>query len=611
MPHVFNIIRFDGSVCPTYFSINSSGYILVKNESLLDREAITDLNNNKLRCIVQYFNSTDLLENVDIEILDLNDQVPGFLGFTQPFRINLTESITTGSLITTFRPTDNDNGLNGTTRINITAGNEGGYFELRVPATSTEITEIRDLFIVEDLNYNDIPGGMFNLSVEIRDMGNPSNSFVQTVLIFISNEQDEAPEFVLSTYTLNVREDHMLGPDHIFGSVTATGSLNIKYKIKNDNSYVGIVSQTGDLYLKIAVLPRTITLSVTAINTLTQEDTTVVVMVIITEVINEVVHFRCALNPITRRLCPQNELNGTTFTVPEDIASRSLVLLEAETEASLLHVNLALDPPDAPLILRGSFPIYTIFNNGSLDREQSQSITVKLRNADNHAQVYLMIRFLVTDVNDNPPVFASHSYSTVAFEGSPVGRQLGQVEATDADVGESGSVSYSIAAVDKEVASSWFTIAPDTGIIRINSTAADYAVVEGSVTLNVTATDNGTEPLSSSVSVTISTVLATSFSLNSYLEFFFSQAVNLLDKTSQDVYLEVLPQEDSGMLLYQQDLSGNIFSVSYQGEVVLVQLGGVVKNQTVDVARDWVGIHLQMTHQQVRHHLAVDCICYK
>ena len=582
-----------------YFNIDSSGYISVKNESLLDREAMRGLEDNQLRCGLSSSDSGIGIININIEIVDVNDQVPHFLGFTQPFRINLSETINTGSLIEIFRPTDNDHGLNGMTEFNIIAGNDEDYFELRVPETSN-LTEVRDLFIVRKLDYDAVPGGMFNLSVLIRDLGSPPNSFLQTILIYVINEQDERPQFALSTYTFNVREDRMLGPGHMFGNVTATGSDNIKYEIKGGNGYVGIGNLTGDLYLKAAPpLGRVITFSVAAINTLTLEQSSTIVMVEISAVFNEALHFECYLSNIESS-CPTGDINGTIFRVLENTDSTALVFLNAMAEADTLDLNLSLDPLNAPLTLTHvDGLLFSIKRNGLLDREQFQNITVMIRNAGNHAQVYAVIQFLVTDVNDNPPIFAARSYDTVVFEGSPAGRQLLQVDASDADIGENGSISYSIMAVDKEVAISWFAIAPDTGVITLNSATADFATVDGSVTLNVTATDNGTEPLSNSVSVTVSTVLSTSFSVNSYLEFLFGETANLLAKPSQDVYLEVLPQQDSGLLLYQQDLSGNIFSVSYRGGVVVAQLGGVVKNQTVDVVKDWVGIHVQTAHQQV------------
>ena len=610
---------FGNDVCNTYFDINSdSGVISVKNQTLLDREAILGyLQNNMLPCFVGY-NSGGSQETpqINIEILDLNDETPSFSGLSQPYQKNQTENISPGSLILTLQPVDNDNGVNGTTMFSITGGNTS-YFEIRVPEMETEnSTTRRDLFVVRELDYDEVPGGVVHLTVTITDAGEPPLEFVQTILIAVINLQDEIPTFETTSYYFNVSEDHPVGSNYPFSRVlagTAQGGKDIEYYMSHTDytDIVGVDNLTGGLYLRSRVdfedtTMRMITFTVIARNINTRGDRQATVNVVVLDVANEPLYFKCENSYISPSSCP-TKLNGTEFSFEENQQISSLLILREVNKNSMFSVNFSTYPEDAPLKhfkLPGQpLIVISLASGKTLDRENFPVITVILRSRMNEApfiQSITIFHIRVLDRNDNKPEFVSKAYEGVVFEGSPIGRKVLQVEATDADNGENGTVSYSITSVDKEEAESWFEIAPDTGIISVSSTDADYGEVNGSVTLNVTARDSGTESLSSSVPVTIRTVLSTAFSLNSYQQY-SSHSINLLTSASQDIYLEFLPKHD-GLLLFQQDPSGDAFSISYQGGVVVVRFGEDSKNATVsETSKDvWMAIHVQKMQQQVR-----------
>ena len=76
---------------------------------------------------------------------------------------------------------------------------------------------------------------------------------------------------------------------------------------------------------------------------------------------------------------------------------------------------------------------------------------------------FCTFRVHIGDKNDNPPVFDFPSYTTSIEEGSPIGKRVLQVYATDKDAGENGQVSYFL----KEDPSGFFSINPHSGWISV------------------------------------------------------------------------------------------------------------------------------------------------
>lgn len=74
------------------------------------------------------------------------------------------------------------------------------------------------------------------------------------------------------------------------------------------------------------------------------------------------------------------------------------------------------------------------------------------------AQTYVHIE--IEDVNDNPPVFSPEEYTVSISSHAPPGTELGNVMATDRDVGRFGRISYYIHPGD---VSDLFTLDKQTG----------------------------------------------------------------------------------------------------------------------------------------------------
>ncbi|XP_061901630.1 cadherin-related family member 2 isoform X1 [Entelurus aequoreus] len=142
-------------------------------------------------------------------------------------------------------------------------------------------------------------------------------------------------------------------------------------------------------------------------------------------------------------------------------------------------------------------------NQTLLDREVRSlySATLQAKDTDDKPGTALL-EFILTDINDQPPVINREYYQEFVEEGTQLTLQ---VEATDAD--ERGTVNSEITyAILPSKYSEYFIMDPDTGELRnqveLDREALD-AELNGKIELNVTATDKGRPPLSTMVSVII------------------------------------------------------------------------------------------------------------
>ncbi|XP_031413852.1 protocadherin beta-15-like [Clupea harengus] len=150
---------------------------------------------------------------------------------------------------------------------------------------------------------------------------------------------------------------------------------------------------------------------------------------------------------------------------------------------------------------------YSLMTTGELDREVETDYNITITATDqgtpslaSSKTVYLM----VADVNDNPPAFRQQSYSAHITENNKPGSSICSVSATDPDWRQNGTVNYALypGDVDDTPVSSLLSINGDTGaILAVRS--FDYEKLK-SFKVQIIARDNGSPPLSSNVTVSVS-----------------------------------------------------------------------------------------------------------
>lgn len=134
-----------------------------------------------------------------------------------------------------------------------------------------------------------------------------------------------------------------------------------------------------------------------------------------------------------------------------------------------------------------------------LDREQQDrySLVAHVRDVSRWEwQCNSSVELLVSDVNDNPPVFGQGAYRAVLPEDTPVGRLVAQAHATDRDLGANRRLSYSL--VDGPPV---FSVNAQSGLVRLER-PLDREVCDR-FNLTLQAQDHGQPPLATRVPLTV------------------------------------------------------------------------------------------------------------
>ena len=178
----------------------------------------------------------------------------------------------------------------------------------------------------------------------------------------------------------------------------------------------------------------------------------------------------------------------STVSVPEDRQVGDTILQVTSSDADIG------DNAIVSYSLTGSL-MFDIHNNTgaisvaqSLDYETitNHTVNVTASNPDGLESSPHSILILVTNVNDNFPMFTMDTYTGTVIEGSDAGTSVVTVTATDADLGLLGVIEYVI--MSGNVGSA-FTININSGVITVNSNIDREMINE--YTLTVRAQDNG------------------------------------------------------------------------------------------------------------------------
>ncbi|KAM9849743.1 uncharacterized protein ACBR49_007034 [Aulostomus maculatus] len=480
------------------FRVNQDDGILYVNRKI-DREEVCD--RSKV-CLIEL---KTVLENplevhyVSVEVLDVNDHAPSF---PEPEKLlEIFESALPGARFQLQAARDADSGSLSVQQYKL-SHNE--HFRLEVKDRG-ENRKTPSLILQKSLDRESIK--THELLLTATDGGKPPRSGNMTIIVEVSDVNDNPPVFTQDSYTVQLRENSPLGTAVI--QVNATDldeGLNgeVLYSFGNDvdaqararfdlNPVTGLVTVAGAIdFEECSRYEIDIQASDKAVATLTTDKSVIIHIVDVND------------------NAPEIEVTSFSDALPEDSKPGTTVALISikDSDSGLNGKVMCNISPDVPLMLTPSLQnnMYSLVTKSLLDREQQSQyeVTIIAKDAGEPSMSSdKTIRIVVSDVNDNSPEFSQNPYTFYITENNKPGASILSVTARDRDQGSNAQIEYQIFRdrSREHLLSSFLNINPETGDISALK-SFDFETLK-TFQFQVVASDSGSPSLSSNVTVKV------------------------------------------------------------------------------------------------------------
>ena len=424
------------------------------------------------------------MEFVTIRVIDVNDNPPIFS--MSSYTAEVPEHSSINTLVTTALATDADSEAFG--MISYTLEGDNGVF--RINSTTGEVV------INRDIDREVIT--QFSFTVVASDGGNPAMSATSSVVVTITDINDNPPIFQQSSYIVRVREDSAVLTEIITLLATdadEVGNPNsqIDYSFESNSgvfsiSSRGIITLTSSLDFE-ALQSYTLTPIATDRGDPVMNGSTTVMI----NVIN--------VNDQPPVLTGDQSITLSEWTAVSDQIAR----FNATSNAGEALTYQLTGTQNGEFEINASTGVVTLVQ--SLDYETTQFYALTVNASDSAFSTLSAFNITVTDENDNIPQFEAVSLLEITEEQS-IGTRVGQVSASDADSGQNAMIAYSFVQSSTQ---NYFSINSNTGEIVTASTLDRELLVQenlflppsSQITFQVQATDMGNPPLFSQTDVTV------------------------------------------------------------------------------------------------------------
>lgn len=489
---VGNTLSYSVTSGHTEFAIDSNSGVVTTNAALdIETQASYDIT-------VQVSDGTYNTDaTVRVTITDINDNTPTF-NPTGPYTVTINENIAIGSTIYDINATDADVSENSFI-FSITAGNGDGKFRI---GTSSGIIQTQ-----ANIDRDAPLTTSYSLTIEVADGTSGALTSTTSIVVTISDENDNYPSCDAATFSVSFAEDTVSGTtliSPVCSDLDVVASPTLAYSITSGNSEnkFQLNSGTGVLTLQNALDYETTTsytLSVDVDDQGTSNLITSLTMIIYIEPVNE-------NNPV---------FQSTPYDIAideDEISGYQIVRISAtDSDTGSTHGDIRYGIKSGNSAGHFSVDPSTgwITVAGTLDREStaSYSLTVTASDmlsgdADERSAENTFI-ITINDVNDNYPEINPSSYAMTVNENAATGASLIQVSATDDDNATAGTagLQYSITSGNT---GNPFGIDLSTGWITLDGNID--ASTQSMYILTVKVQDQGTPVLSAFTIVTIQVV---------------------------------------------------------------------------------------------------------
>ena len=475
-----------GSNAIVSYSISSSPFTINENtgsvtvSASLDYEDVTEYSVT----ITASDGTLSSNESVTIQVNDVNDNPPIFS--MNSYTAQVVEHSGINTSVVNTSATDADTGVFAL----ISYALEGDNGAFRIDSTTGEVV------INRDIDREVIT--RFTFTVVASDGGSPAMSASSSVIITITDINDNAPIFQQSSYLIRVREDAAVSTEIITVMARDADEMDnpnsqIDYALLTNSmefsmSPSGVINLTAPLNFE-ATQSYLLTAIATDRGTPMMNGTATINIIVVN--IND--------EPPTlsgNQYLTLSELNP----VPDQIA-----IFNATSDTGEAVTYQLIGTQNGEFEINSTTGVVTLVQ--SLDYETTQFYALMVNISDNVSSFLSDFNVTVTDENDNAPEFQPVSILTI-IEEQPPGTLVGQVTASDVDSGENAILAYSI--VDSSILN-LFSINSSTGELFTTIMLDRETLVRGNLFLppqsqlnfSVQVTDMGSPSLFSQMDITV------------------------------------------------------------------------------------------------------------
>ncbi|XP_038848503.1 protocadherin alpha-7-like [Salvelinus namaycush] len=480
------------------FQANQNNGVLYVRKNI-DREELCDVNgvcSIDLKVVVE--NPLEV-HYVGIEITDVNDHSPSFA--EKYLHLDIAENTPPGTRFELQTARDADVGLNSVCIYKLSSN---AHFELELIDNGDE-DKVPFLIIRKAIDREQ--NAMYSFILTAIDGGNPPRSGTLNVTVTILDTNDNRPICGKDLYTVTIQENAPIGTPVLTIKATDTdegqnGEIeyalgrNIKRKVHDTfhlNSLTGEIRVIGPVDFEENEFYK---LTVQASDK-GQPPLSVDCRVVIT--ITDVNDNKPEIGVTSlSNMISEDSKPGTVI---------SLISLTDKDSGNNGKVLLKISE-NIPFELKPSFKenVYSFVTKGRLNRELFSHYDVTITATDFGQPPLSTSKTLsvqISDVNDNSPEFTQNPLELYLVENNAPGRAIFSVSASDKDLNENAAISYHIVRGEgtQNDMASFLNINSENGHISALK-SFDFEILK-TFQFQVVATDSGTPPLSSNVTVNV------------------------------------------------------------------------------------------------------------
>ncbi|XP_030621263.1 protocadherin alpha-3-like [Chanos chanos] len=480
------------------FQVNQNNGVLYVQKKI-DREELCDSDGPCLINLKMVVENPLEVHYVGIEVTDVNDHSPVFL--ERQLHLEIAENKAPGARFELPPARDLDVGINSVRNYKLTQ-NEHFSLELRDGGEEDKIP-----FLILQKYLDRERTSKHELILTAIDGGNPPKSGFLNISVIVLDTNDNQPVCSQDTYSLTLQENVAVGTvvmrvnatdadEGLNGKVEYTLSRNTK-RIAHDLFQLDIT--TGELSVKGKIdfeENQIFRLNIQASDKGQPPLSVDCGVIIKTLDVND--------NK------PEIEVTSLTNVVSEDSKIGTVIALISVTDKDSGHNAKILctlsDDATFELIPSVENDMYSLVTKKPLDRELLSSYDVTVTATDSGQPPLTTFKTLtvqLSDVNDNSPEFTQNPLELYLAENNTPGSSIFSVSASDKDLNENAVISYQIIRGNgaQNDMTSFLSINSENGNIHALK-SFDFETIKA-FNFQVVATDSGTPPLSSNVTVKV------------------------------------------------------------------------------------------------------------